>query len=87
MARETITPAKAERWLRTVRTTPSKTKNIAYTLLMQSGKWRDGGRVVIDGGFLKVGRSAVHAIAKSGIEQEMWVQRISDPNSSHPELH
>lgn len=87
---ELITPAKAARWVRTSRgrnlRCTKATKIKTYELMMRQGKWREGGRICISGGFVFKGRNALAAIVASGISQEMQVLRVQVPNSSHPEL-
>lgn len=87
LEQETITRAKAQRWVRTIRGRRlQRTKIRMYETLMRQGKWRAGGRITIHGNYVVKGRHALAAIASTGIPQEMWVLRIVDPKSSHPEL-
>jgi hypothetical protein len=83
---EFITPAKAVRWARANRgkLTPMKIK--VYENLMRQGRWRSGGRICIEGGFVIKGKNALNAVANAGISQEMQVLRVAVPGSSHPEL-
>jgi hypothetical protein len=85
-----ITPATAARWVRTSRGKrlhcTKRTKLEAYVLLMQSGRWKPNGRIVIQDNFVVDGRYALAAIARSGIPQTMYVLRVTTQPSSHPEL-
>lgn len=88
---EAITPTKAARWVRTSRGARLRctkaTKIIMYANLMRQGRWKPGGRICIDHGFVVKGRYALAAIVSSGITQEMQVLRIHDLKSSHPQLY
>jgi hypothetical protein len=83
---EEITPARARRWLRTTRGAMNQTKAQAYSNLLASGRFRDGGQVTIKGGFVMSGRHLLAAVASTGIPLRVNVLRIHDPQSSHPEL-
>jgi hypothetical protein len=57
-----------------------------YENLMREGKWKEGGRICIEGGFVVKGKNALAAIVASGISQPMQVLRAPIRGSSHPEL-
>jgi hypothetical protein len=86
MVSEEITPAKARRWLRTARGSMVTMKTKAYANLMRQGRFSEGGKVTIKGGFVTSGRHLLAAICETGITRRVNVVRIDDPNSSHPEL-
>lgn len=73
---ETITPAKALRWVRTSRGRLNHTKVQGYSHLMRSGRWRDGGRITIVGRSVVTGRHLLAAIANTGNTLRVDVLRI-----------